>query len=117
MTDKPFWEKRLEYIQKAPFNHIRDRVSIHTEQYKEWGFDDSDIWDLSDHLAALILPRLKRYKEMATNVIKIDFPLDEMIEGFDLYVNKSYIDWTEEEAEKVNRGLKVFGEHFHELWY
>lgn len=117
MSNTPFWEKRLEEIKTVSHNQVRDRVKKHTQQYIENGFDDSDTWGLDSHLAELILPRLQRYKELATGVIVIDFPLDEMINAFDLYVNKDRFDWTDEEYKSVVDGFKAFGEHFQSLWW
>lgn len=112
-----FWEKKLEEIKSASFNQVRDRVRIHTEQYKEQGFDDSDTWSLDWHLSQLILPRLKRYKELATGCIVINFPLDEMIDAFELYANKDSIKWDDEDIVIIDKGLKAFAEHFHRLWW
>ena len=113
----PFWEKQLETIKKEPYNQVQNRVEKHTTQYIERGFDDSDTWDLSKHIATWLLPRLQRYKELATGVIVIDFPLDDMIKAFDLYANKDYSDWTKEEAKAVEVGLKAFAEHYTRLWW
>ena len=111
-----FWERRLEDIKNAPFNQVRDRVKLHTEQYKERGFDDSETWDLYMNLAKLILPRLKRYKELAEGCIVINFPLDSMINAFDIIVLDK-TSWTKEEQQIVDQGLKDFSEHFYRLWW
>jgi hypothetical protein len=112
-----FWEKRLEEIKTEPFNQFGDRESRHIEQYKQNGFDDSDTWGLDYHLATLILPRLIRYKELAENVIVIDFPLDEMIKAFKLYIEIDSFYWTKEDKTSISEGLKAFGEHYHQLWW
>jgi hypothetical protein len=114
---KPFWEHRLEEIKTASFNQSNNRIEKHTQQYIENGFDDSDTWGLDYHLAKLILPRLERFKELATGVIVIDFPLEDMIHAFDLYVNKDDIKWTEEDWESWDKGIKAFAEYYRALWW
>lgn len=117
-----FWEKRLEEIRTASFNQSGGRAEKHAQQYMERGFDDSDTWSLDTHLAKLILPRLKRYKELADETIVIDFPLDDMIEAFQLLVDS---DWSwkgskveiEMRMEKIEKGLKAFAEHYLRLWW
>ena len=120
-NDLPFWEKKLEEIKIAGYNKVGNRVAVHTQQYIEQGFDDSDTWDLSNHLAQLILPRLERFKEI--NTIVVDFPLDEMIYAFQMYAKmwdgdgRSQYSWTEEERYRIQQGLKAFAEHYHRLWW
>lgn len=117
MEFKPFWEKRIEEIKTVSYNQVNERVEKHTKQYIENGFDDSDTWGLDYHLATLILPRLKRYKEIVTGVIVFDFPLDDMIHAFDLYVNKEDYDWTDDDWKDWDKGIKAFSEYYRALWW
>jgi len=115
--NKSFWEKRLEEIKGASYNQVGNRVEKHSNQYIERGFDDSDTWGLDWHLAKLILPRLKRYKELAKEIIVIDFPLDEMIDAFEIYAHKDSSNWTDKDVKSIDKGLKAFADHFHRLWW
>jgi hypothetical protein len=116
---KPFYETELERIEKDWKDTHPERVRKFKEQYLMWGFSDEDTWSLDVHLAKLILPRLKRYKELATGVIKIDFPLDDMIEAFQILHDVDFDKWKlkGEKWEKVEKGLKAFAEHYFRLWW
>jgi hypothetical protein len=116
---KPFYEIELERIENAWKDTHPERVKKFKEQYLMWGFSDEDTWSLDIHLAKLILPRLKRYKELATGAIKIDFPLDEMIEAFQILHDVDFDKWKlkGEKWDKVEKGLKAFAEHYFRLWW
>lgn len=89
------------------------------------GFDDSVTWSLDIHLAGLILPRLKRFKELNTHAYPNGLTpeqwseiLDKMIYGFEFTVSddKMFGKFDEEEYDKAKEGLRLFGEYFHALW-
>lgn len=110
-------EQQLKEIDETPAYHIKGRKELFTKQLLEWGFHDGHTFDLCDHLAKLILPRLKRYKELASTVIKIDFPLDDMINAFDIIAHKEYLSWTNEEKKIVEKGLRAFADYYMCLWW
>jgi len=83
------------------------------------GFSDEDTFDLSVHLTRLILPRLKRYKELAEEVVIINFPLDEMIKAFEVFKDVGYDRYQlrDEKLEVFKKGMKAFAEYFLALWW
>lgn len=113
----PFYEKELNRIKERWSNTNPNRVKIFTQQYLEQGFSDENTWSLDSHFAELILPRLKRFKEIAA--IKIDFPLDDMIRAFELYKELEYDPWKlkDENLEIFQKGLKAFSDYFLALWW
>jgi len=88
------------------------------------GWDDSETWNLDRSLAKLILPRLKRYKE-----ISIAFPadltevqwneyLDKMIFSFEFSASKhGDYSGSDDEYEKYQEGLDLFAEYYTMLWW
>ena len=42
--------------------------------------------------------------------------MDKMIYAFEMIKKDNAIYWTNEEAEKVDEGLKLFGKHYQSLW-
>lgn len=116
---KPFYEKELERIKNDWEETHPERVERFTNQYLVDGFSDEDTWGLDVHLTKLILPRLKRYKELAKEAIVIDFPLDDMIEAFEIYKEVDYDPWKlrDEKQEKFQKGMKAFSEYFLALWW
>lgn len=89
------------------------------------GFDDSSTWSLDIHLAGLILPRLKRFKELNTHAYPNGLTPEEwseilgkMIYSFEFTVSddKMFGKFNEEEYEKCKEGLRLFGQYFHSLW-
>jgi len=116
---KPFYEKELERIEKKWGKTHSLRAEAFTKQYLRQGFSDEDIWSLDVHLAKLILPRLKRYKEVAEKCIVIDFPLDEMIRAFEIYKEVNYDAWElkGKKLSEFDKGMKAFAKHFLALWW
>jgi|GEM_PF-1353200 len=100
-------------------------------QYLRDGWDDSDTWSLNYTLSKIILPRLKRFKEL-----NIGWPskswksdgfktfedweaaLDDMIYAMDINSRlddispDTAVDW-----ERVKRGNYLFGKFFNDLWW
>lgn len=111
-----YLEKRLKEIDNIPAYHNGNRKEKFTQQLIEQGFHDGDTFDLWTHLVSLILPRLKRYRELAEGYIIINFPLDDMISAFEL-LEQDKIGYSEEEIEMINKGLEAFGKHFRALWW
>lgn len=114
---KPFYEVELENIQKRWEGD--PRAEQFKQQYLQQGFTDEDMWDLDIYLAKLILPRLKRFKELASGKVFFDFPLDKMIEAFEIIANDNFDWWqlTEEDHLKIKNGLQAFAKYYSELWW
>lgn len=112
-------EKRLEEINITKAYNVNGRKEKFTEQLYKWGFHDGDTFDLRTHLVEIILPRLKRFKELASNTIVIDFPLDDMIEGFETYLEDGDLSWSsnKENVDKFNKGMEAFSKYFLALWW
>ena len=106
------------------------RIKKYAKQRKERGFDDTETWSLDQSIAKFVLPRLKRFKE-----INNGFPchlkseewnniLDQIIDGFECVIKRE--DWElkpsdtdswHEINKRAENGLKLFAEHFRELWW
>ena len=86
------------------------------------GFDDSECWNLDGSLARLIVPRLKRFKEIGRahphdlTQEKWDEYLDEMISAFEFFAGDARFDCDTEQFDKANVGLNLFAKHFGNLW-
>lgn len=99
------------------------------------GWDDSVTWSLDDHLAKLILPRLKRFKELNKHAYPGKFPgidrpdavesfeewqevLNKMIFAFEWHADddRKYGKFDEAEYEKVKEGLQLFATFYGALW-
>jgi hypothetical protein len=86
-------------------------------------FDDSDTWDMDYSLAALILPRLKRFKEITRahpaelsweewNII-----LDKMIAAFEFAHSGRRFDAPPEDFDKYQKGINLFAKYYFALWW
>ena len=98
---------------KREIDFIRQRIKR--------GFDDSETWSLRDSIALFILPRLKRYQEIANDFLKRD---DELINDIDCFIkamelvsrdNGCCIHNTEEK--QMIEGLEKFPKIFMSLWW
>ena len=88
------------------------------QQFDEEGFDDSVTWSLDESIIKFILPRLKRYHEIAFKVIEepdLEKDCELMIEGFELYLSDCEV--TEEVRVKINNALELLVKNFHKLWW
>lgn len=87
------------------------------------GWDDSETWSLDASLAKLILPRLRRFKEVTIgHPADIDADewsrsIDKMIETFEFISSDDYYHSTVEQDKMVREGLKLFAENYRGLWY
>jgi hypothetical protein len=91
------------------------------KQRKKRGFDDTELWNLNTTIATFILPRLKAFRKGShgypyalKNVEAWNKILDQMIEGFEQYVQD---DINKIDYEKTNKALDLFSEWFNALWY
>jgi len=93
-----------------------------TQERIERGFDDSETWSLTDTIANFIIPRLKRYQEIAGNILDRE---DEEVEKIDKFLRAMELTsrdegvrtYSKEEEEELKEGLKLFPEIFLGLWW
>jgi hypothetical protein len=88
----------------------------------ERGFDDSETWSMDYTFAKFMLPRLKRYQEIANDFLIRDGELvseiDELIAALEIIVDKdSDWRWNNDETEKVMKGIENFPKVFGSLWW
>lgn len=91
-------------------------------QRRSRGWDDSETWSLDHSLAKLILPRLKRFKELnngipyGLNEENWNAALDKMIAGFEVHVKGS---WQADKKDMViaRRGIALFAKYYPCLWW
>ena len=88
------------------------------------GWCDADAYNLNRSLAHIILPRLKKFNEVRVSFPGSDIMSEEewdaiikkMIAGFELIVSDEYYNMTKEEFEIAKEGLRLFSEHYFDLW-
>jgi len=111
------------------------RIKEFKKQVRRWGFCDCETWDLQHTIAALVLPRLKRFKEL-----NVAYPgdniswkqwnkyLDKMIWSFEYALKCDDIDYVkkdgslnkkkaDKDSKKLQEGMHLFAEHFMHLWW
>ena len=111
-------------------------IEKYVKQYKQRGFDDSEIWNLDIEICRFLAPRLAFLRDNHTgfpgqlckfddnfNVIneeeareKWNKILDTMVDGFYLYMSKDEFDLTIDEKKTINKALKYFKKYFTALW-
>lgn len=86
------------------------------------GWDDSDLWNLDNTLAKLILPRLRRFRDVASG-----YPADlerdaqwktelaKMITAFETIADDERC-YSPQEQAWVQEGLDLFAKRFRSLW-
>lgn len=98
------------------------RLEKYEAQFNKDGFDDTCTWSLDYSIARFILPRLKRYYELADEVIVIDEhegfreAIEEMIEGFQIAVDEE-LNFNESEQKKVNKAFEQLAKYHNHLWW
>jgi len=100
------------------------RERIFKKQRIETGFDDSETWSLTDTICKFIVPRLKRFKEVASfipsdiNETEWNIILDKIILSFELTSrDRGARIFTDEEFKQIDEGLDLFREYFMNLWW
>lgn len=98
-----------------------NRLTKFAKQRAERGFDDTETWSLASTIAAFVLPRLKRFREVSQGhpadrtEEQWTADLDEMIWAFQQIVDDE--SWSFEEAERLTDALRKFGDQFMNLWW
>lgn len=94
-------------------------------QRRKRGWDDSDTWSLDHSLAKVILPRLKRFKEVAP-MVPADYnseaewqaDLDKMIAAFEFAASEErWGCYDKEKWEEVHEGIELFAKNYFALWW
>jgi hypothetical protein len=80
-----------------------DREEYFINQRLERGFDDSETWSLRDTIALFIIPRLKRYQEIANRKIHRDV---ELVNDIDSFIKAM------EEEKQMYEGIEKFSKIF-----
>lgn len=88
------------------------------------GWNDSDCWGLDYTFALYILPRLKRFKEIAHShpcdmkPEEWDAILDKMIKAFELVIEHEFNRYgnISEEQALIEEGLTLFAKWYQHLW-
>jgi hypothetical protein len=87
------------------------------------GWDDRETWSLDHSLAKIILPRLKRFKQI-TIAVPCDLKeqewndkLDKMIAAFEFAASEDRWMAKPEDYDKHNEGIKLFAEYYWALWW
>lgn len=87
------------------------------------GWDDGDTFSLDYSLAKIILPRLKRFREITIGVpsdMEADSwtrELDKMIAAFEFAGSEARWLAKPEEFDKHQEGLELFAKHYFSLWW
>ena len=90
------------------------------------GWSDKETWSLDVEFCKWILPRLKRFKKLSIsypstlrNEKNWDKRLDEMIEGFSLYVKyqESCESIPESDKKKIKKAFTRFAKWHEHLWW
>lgn len=85
------------------------------------GWDDSDTWSLDYTMAKLLVPRLKRFKELnngypyGLNEDLWDSTIDKMIKSFEFICSDAR--WIGPFPEYVEEGRNLYNKHFYDLWW
>ena len=87
------------------------------------GWDDSDTWSLSSTIATFTLPRLKRLVELNNGYPgdmtkkQWDLMLLDMIYALEVCEREADGIVADADWDRVNKGLRDFGERFRDLWW
>ena len=105
-------------------------IEKYVKQYKQRGFDDSEIWNLDMSLSLFLLPRLKRLREVIQGYPPIckSFEewisiLDEIIWMFATYSSDTYQNYEpknkqyfEEVNQRIEKASELLGKYWTYFW-
>jgi len=90
-------------------------------QRRTIGFAYEEVWDLSDHIAEYVLPRIKHLRAHGVSH-PMDMTsdewheiLDKIIWSLDMYISERY-SIHQCDSDRYREGLRLFGEHWLNLW-
>lgn len=116
------------------WNDNDNRQKYWYEQIKEYGFNEQDTWSLDYTMELLLYERLCMYKELASNVIDLDFHtfefkgmeitqrqcIDAMLEGLKLDITLEPFDEKREDEvikKKIDNIWKIYDLCKNTLWW
>ncbi len=112
----------FSHIKRLEFRLIKRDFKLF-KQRRTRGFDDSETWSLDHTIAKFALPRLKVFKNLDKSHPE-QFTheqwkavIDDMIYAMEYYddLDKNIYD-TKFDYDRIQKGCKLFGEHFGNLW-
>ena len=123
-TKKCKWLKaEVDYINNHS-SKIPKRRKKFMKQLETQGWTDADTWSLEHVLAKWMTPRLKRFKElnnghpMDLNEKKWNAIIQKMIDAFEIIGSDDYFMLTDKKKiKRMNEGLDLFRQYFHDLWW
>lgn len=90
------------------------------KQRKKRGFDDTELWNLDVTIAQFILPRMKAFvKDKKKNISygkRYFKELDKIIAAFTILSDDMRLIPSDEENAVIQKGLKLFANHYRGLW-
>lgn len=114
------------------FYRLRMFIQLFPRSCRHWwqrrirGWDDSETWSLDYSLGKLILPRLKRFRELNNGYPdklsehSWDACIDKMIYAFELISDEEF-QWNsppnDPRWKDVEEGLTLFTKYYHNLWW
>ena len=112
----------LDYGEKREEEYSKQRI--------ERGFDDSETWALDHTIASFLLPRLKRFKEIANGFPSFFGSMEEWYEVIDKIISSlekvvnhddNTEDFTADELkaydEEIQEGIDLIAKHFFHFWW
>ncbi len=106
------------------FSLVEDskRYKKYKKQRIKRGFDDSELWSLTNTICSFTIPRLKAYLKLYSKVcIAKEYKvkhIKRLIKAFELLDRDNGLwSFTKEEEKQVQKGLKSFHKIFMALWY
>jgi hypothetical protein len=115
--------KRLSVWGRRLVQSWDTRAVKHWWQRRQRGWDDSDTWSLDHSVAKLILPRLKRFREVTIGYPgqmseqEWDAILLKMIAAFEFAASEERWSASHTEYQKHQEGINLFAEYFWHLWW
>jgi len=125
MKRKPLSKKlQSKWRLKAPMfvKPADKRYKIYKNQLKNNGFSDTETWNFDHVIAAFILPRLKRFREVNNGYPpelgekRWNKVLDKMIMGFELHV-KDKMSCSDLEWDNIQEAWNLLAKNFNHLWW
>ena len=110
-------------MDKKSQTRLKKRKELFAKQKKERGWDDSETWSLDHSLAKIILPRLKRFKELTNGYPSNETEeswnekIDSMIFSFEFYATEPWGNHSKQLYKKVQKGLNLFAKYYGHLWW
>jgi len=115
MSSQFYWHRLKYYPYRREIKFLCQRLVR--------GWSDDETFSLDYSLAKLILPRLKRFRELTIGVPSGMTPqewhhiLDQMIDAFEFASGDDYWNATPEDYQQHHQGFDLFAKHYYALWW